>query len=273
MTGDLFSDIMTMTFFQRAIVAGILVGFLGSFYGVFVVQRRMSFLGNGLAHATFGGVALGLLLQTEPLLIAVPFTLIVAILITFLKDKTKLEIDTSIGIFFALSMALGIVFLSFKKDYSVDAFSYLFGSILMVQRNDIIAVSILTLLTVILSLKYWKRWAYATLDRELARADRLNPRFDDYLLSIMIALTIVLSIKLVGIVLIAAFLVIPAAVARLLTQRFFIMTIYAIIFGILSSLIGLLISIIFNMPTGAVIILVQSLLFIFAVTLSSLRKF
>ena len=269
---SILSDIFSMTFFQNALIAGILVGFLGSFYGVFVVQRRMSFLGNGLAHAAFGGVALGLLLQFEPLWIALPFTVIVAVLITFLKEKTTLEIDTSIGIFFALSMALGIVFLSFKKDYSVDAFSYLFGSILMVQKDDIIAVSILALLTIALSFKYWKRWAYATFDRELARADRLKTRTDDYLLSVLIALTIVLSIKLVGIVLIAAFLVIPAATARLISGRFFVMTIYAIIFGILTSLIGLFLSIVFNMPTGAVIILIQAFLFIFAAGLASLKN-
>ncbi len=267
-----FIDILSMTFFQRALIAGVLVGFLGSFYGVFVVQRKMSFLGNGLAHAAFGGVALGLLLQAEPLWIALPFTILVAILITLLKEKTTLEIDTSIGIFFALSMALGIIFLSLKKDYSVDAFSYLFGSILLVNKTDITAEAVLSLITALLSLRYWKRWAYASFDRELARADRHKTRFDDYLLSVMIALTIVLSIKLVGIVLIAAFLVIPAATARLSADRFFTMTIKAIIFGISTSLIGLLISIFLNLPTGAVIILFQSVLFGFAVILSFFRK-
>ncbi len=261
MTGFL-NDILSITFFQRALVAGILVGFLGGFYGVFVVQRRMSFLGNGLAHAAFGGIALGILLQTEPLWIALPFTVIVSVLITFLKEKTSLEIDTSIGIFFALSMALGIIFLSLKADYSVDAFSYLFGSIILVKKSDIITTLLFSFLTGLLAIKYWKRWAYATFDSELARADRLNTRFDDYLLSVLIALAIVLSIKLVGIVLIAAFLVIPAATARLITQRFFFMTLHAIVFGIFTSLIGLAVSVMFNLPTGAVIILIQSGIFL-----------
>ncbi len=259
---EYITDILAMTFFQRALIAGVLVGFLGGFYGVFVVQRKMSFLGNGLAHAAFGGIALGILLQTEPLWIALPFTVIVSLLITFLKEKTSLEIDTSIGIFFALSMALGIVFLSLKQDYSVDAFSYLFGSILMVRKSDIIATLIFSLITGGLAIKYWKRWAYATFDRELARADRLNTRFDDYLLSLLIALAIVLSIKLVGIVLIAAFLVIPAASARLVERRFFTMTLNAIVFGIVTSLVGLTVSVLFNLPTGAVIILIQSVVFI-----------
>jgi len=269
---DIFNEIIGMTFFQRALIAGIIVGFLGSFYGVFVVQRRMSFLGDGLAHAAFGGVALGLLLQTEPMWIALPVTVIISVLITLIKDKTKLEIDTSIGIFFALSMALGIVFLSLKKDYTTDVFSYLFGSILMVQMSDIWAVLVLFVITIALSFRFWKSWAYSTFDSELARADKHNTKFDDYVLSIMIALTIVLSIKLVGIVLVAAYLVIPAASAKLVTKRFFTMAITAVIFGIFTSLIGLVFSIFFNLPSGAVIILIQSAMFFLAVASQLIMK-
>jgi len=269
---DIFNEILAMTFFQRAVAAGLIVGFLGSYYGVFVVQRRMSFMGNGLAHAAFGGVALGLLLQTEPMWIAVPVTVLISILITYTKDKTKLEIDTSIGIFFALSMALGIVFLSLKKDFTTDVFSYLFGSILMVNMSDIWAALVLLAATLLLGMRFWKSWAYSTFDSELAKADNHNTKFGDYILSIMIALTIVLSIKLVGIVLIAAYLVIPAASARLVTTRFFNMAIAAVIFGVLTSLAGLIFSIFFNLPSGAVIILVQSAVFFIAALAGSYYK-
>lgn len=261
-----------MPFFVKALIAGLLVSFLGSFYGVFVVQRRMSFLGDGLAHAAFGGVALGLLLQTEPLWIALPATVIISILITLLKEKTNLEMDTSIGIFFAVSMALGIVFISIRKDYSVDAFSYLFGSILLVQTIDLVFALILALVTIVLSFRYWKRWAYATFDSELARTDRHSTHFDDYLLSVLIAVTIVLSIKMVGILLIASFLVIPAATAKLISLRFYSMAVNSIIIGIVSTLLGILISIFLNMPTGAVIILTQALFFVIALFVSLIRK-
>jgi zinc transport system permease protein len=245
---------------QRALIAGILVGFLASYYGVFIVQRGLGFLGSGLAHAAFGGVALGILLETEPIWVAVPFTVLVAIGITWVKDKTKLGGDTTIGIFFSVSMALGIIFIFLKRQYSSDAFNYLFGSILSVTLLDIIVPIILIIITLLL-FPFWKRWAYSSFDRELAQADRIPVQFDDYLLSILIAVTIVVSIKVVGIVLIAAFLVIPPAASRLLNNSFSKMTVVSIIIGVSTALIGLWISYYMNVPSGATIILLQATVF------------
>jgi zinc transport system permease protein len=260
-------NIMTMPFMMTALAAGIVTGFLGSYYGVFVVQRRMSFLGAGLSHAAFGGVALGLLLGIEPLWIAIPFTIIVSVLIMFLRDKTKLGADTSIGILFSVSVAFGIIFLAMKKQFTADAFGYLFGSILSVSSKDLIISLILAFLTILSMFGYWQRWAYATFDVELAESDRLPVERDNYILSILIASSIVISIKLVGIMLIAAYLVIPAASARLISKTFFVMTVYSVIIGILSSIIGLVISIIADIPSGAAIILIQALFFIISIVI------
>jgi zinc transport system permease protein len=253
-------EILSLPFMQRALVAGILVGFLASYYGVFIVQRGLGFLGSGLAHAAFGGVALGILLETEPIWVAVPFTVLVAIGITWVKDKTKLGGDTTIGIFFSVSMALGIIFIFLKRQYSSDAFNYLFGSILSVTLLDIVVPIILIIITLFL-FPFWKRWAYSSFDRELAQADRIPVQFDDYLLSILIAVTIVVSIKVVGIVLIAAFLVIPPAASRLLNNSFSKMTVVSIIIGVSTALIGLWISYYMNVPSGATIILLQAAVF------------
>lgn len=255
-------ELLSFPFMQRALIAGILVGFIGSYFGSFVVQRKMSFLGDGLAHAAFGGVALGMLLNSEPLLIALPFTIIVSILITLIKDKTQLEMDTSIGILFSVSVALGIIFISLKKEYSTDAFGFLFGSILTVSKVDVwltIFIAVLSLLTFFI---YWNRWAYSTFDTELAKSDRVPVQSDDYILSVLIAVSIVISIKLVGIVLIAAFLVIPAAAGRLISSTFYRMSIFSVIFGIFSSIAGLFLSYFLDLPSGATIILVQALIFI-----------
>lgn len=253
-------EILSLPFMQRALVAGILVGFLASYYGVFIVQRGLGFLGSGLAHAAFGGVALGILLETEPIWVAVPFTVLVAIGITWVKDKTKLGGDTTIGIFFSVSMALGIIFIFLKRQYSSDAFNYLFGSILSVTLLDIVVPIILIIVTLFL-FPFWKRWAYSSFDRELAQADRIPVQFDDYLLSILIAVTIVVSIKVVGIVLIAAFLVIPPAASRLMNKSFSKMTVASIIIGVSTALIGLWISYYMNVPSGATIILLQAVVF------------
>ncbi len=253
-------EILSLPFMQRALIAGILVGFLASYYGVFIVQRGLGFLGSGLAHAAFGGVALGILLNSEPLWIAVPFTVLVAVGITWVKDKTNLGGDTTIGIFFSVSMALGIIFIFLKRQYTSDAFTYLFGSILSVTTADIIVPIILIIITLLL-FPFWKRWAYSSFDRELAQADRIPVQFDDYLLTILIAITIVVSIKVVGIVLIAAFLVIPPAASRLLNKSFSKMTLVSVIIGIVTALVGLWISYYLDVPSGATIILLQAAVF------------
>jgi len=262
-------DALSFGFMQRALVAGILIGIVGSYYGVFIVQRGMSFLGSGLAHAAFGGVALGLLLNSEPLWVAVPFTVIVAVLITWVRDRSDLGADTVIGIFFALSMALGIIFLSRIPTYTTDAFTYLFGSILSVSSIDIWASVGITIAAVAV-LPLWGRWAYATIDRESAMADRVPVKFDDYLLSVLIAVTVVVAAKVVGIILISAFLVIPAAAARVVSRRFLSMTIISVIFGFTAVVIGLFSSYNLDLPTGATIILVQTVIFVICLAVARL---
>ncbi len=266
------SEFFTMPFLQRALIAGIMVGFLASYYGVFIVQRRMSFLGSGLGHAAFGGVALGLLLNVQPLWVAIPFTVIVSLAISLLREKTKLAADTAIGILFSLSVALGIIFLSFKQGYSVDAFNYMFGTILAVTVEDLWVTGALTVVTVLSFFLWWQKWAYSSFDSELARADRIRVVSDDYILSLLIAITIVVSVKVVGIVLIASFLVIPAAAARLASGSFFRMTILSVIFGIGSSIFGLFLSYELDKPSGAVIILLQSLIFFAAAIWGRMAK-
>src|SRR5690606_20530364 len=133
----LILEMFGLEFFQRALIAGLALAYLSSFYGSIVVQRGMSFLGDGLAHTAFGGVALGLLLGWQPLWVAIPFTVLVSLGIAWIKSRTVLKADAAVGIFFATSAALGILFLSLKRDYAMDAFSYLFGSILGVSLGDL----------------------------------------------------------------------------------------------------------------------------------------
>jgi zinc transport system permease protein len=253
-------EFLHYTFMQYALVAGGLVALASAYFGVFIVQRSMAFLGHGLAHAAFGGVALALLLHQQPLWIAIPFTIAIALLITWVSEHSSLALDSVIGVLFALAMALGIVFISQLPTYAADAFGYLFGSILAVQPADLAAAGAVALLA-LLSVPLWGRWAYATIDREAALADRLPVRLDNYLLAVLTAVTIVVSAKLVGIILLSAFLVTPAASARLLAKRFSSMTLLALGFSLLTTLGGLAASYALDWPSGATIILVQTLLF------------
>jgi zinc transport system permease protein len=157
-------------------------------------------------------------------------------------------------------MALGIVFLFLRREYTADAFTFLFGSILAVTKTDIL-ITLIVLIITLFTYPLWKRWAYASFDRELAQTDRLPVIRDDYVLSILIAITVVVAIKVVGIVLIAAFLVIPAATARVLSCTFRMMTIISVIIGVFGALAGLILSYYIDIPSGATIILVQASFF------------
>ncbi len=253
-------EALQLPFIQRALIAGLLVGGLASYLGVLVVQRRLSFLGDGLAHAAFAGVALGLLLQEDPLWVAIPFAVGVSLAITWVRERSNLGDDTAIGIFFAVSVALGVLFMSLRQGFAPDAVAYLFGSILTVTQTDL-WVMLLIALGVALLAPIWPYWAYTTFDRELALADRQPVMFYDYLLSALIALVVVVSVKVVGIVLITAFIVIPAATARLLCRTFGAMTLLSMVIGVLSVLPGLAASYTLDVPTGSAIVLVQALLF------------
>ena len=251
---------LTLPFMQRALAAGVLVGFLASYYGVFVVQRRQAFLGSGLGHAAFGGIGLGVLLGIEPIWVALPYTVAAAIAIVLVERRTALATDTVIGIFFAVSMSIGVLCLALKEGFSGEAYTYLFGSILYTTPADLITALAVSLAT-LAAAPYWKRWAYATFDPNLARADRIPVLKDDLLLAAAIAVAIAVSIKIVGILLIAAFLVLPAATARLAARTFANMTQWAVAIGITTALAGLLLSYHFNLPSGPTIILLQAALF------------
>ena len=264
-------EFLVHPFMQRALLAGIMLSALSGYYGVFLVQRKLSFLGAGFGHAAFGGIALGLLLGVQPLWIALPFTVLVAAGISWVKSHTRLTGDTAIGIFFSVSVALGILFLSLKSGQQTDAFSYLFGSILSVSNTDVLtslalfATGILTLWT------HWAAWAYASFDEEAALIEGLPVRTHDTLLTALIALTIVLSVKIVGILLVAAWMVIPAAAGRLLSPTFRLMTLGAVAISALSAVVGLYLSYALDLPSGAVIVLVQSAIFGIALIYQKIR--
>lgn len=253
-------ELLMMPFMLRALAAGLLVGLVASFLGVFVVQRGMSFLGHGLAHSAFGGLALGILLGVNPIWSALPYTIAVALGIVWVQQRTRLKSDTAIGIFFAMSMALGVIFLALHEGYAVDAMAWLFGSILGIGRGDLWLAGGLLALTLALAPR-WGAWAYATFDRELAQADRVAVRRDEYLLTVLIAVAVVVASKLLGIVLVASLLVVPAAAARLFSRTFAGMTIGSLLIGTGSVAAGVVASGALNLPTGPVIILIQGLCF------------
>ncbi len=253
-------------FMRQALLAAIIVGGLCSVLSVYVVLRGMAFIGNGIAHAAFGGIALGLLLfgagaagSVPTSLVTAAFCLATALAIGIVSRRGRLSADSAIGIFFAFAMALGVLFVSLRRDYTADLMTYLFGSILAVTHRDLIMMAVLAALILGFVALSYKELIYFSFDPQMAWASGLPVAFLHYALLTMLALTIVASVKVVGVVLVSAFLVIPGATARLVCGRFGSMMATAVAFGILSSFLGLYVSHLYDVPTGATIVITQFL--------------
>jgi len=274
------ADALHLAFMQRALAAGALIAVMAGLLGVFVVQRRLSFLGAGLAHAAFGGMGLGAFvivssgllasgvgLLHHPLWIAAPFSLLAALGIAWVREHTELSSDTAIGVFFAVSVALGVLFFSIippDVNLGLSLMDLLFGSILAVTGPDLIAIAVVAAVAVTFLLGLWGRLGYATFDDELARTDGVPTRLLEYLLFACAALVIAVSSVVVGIILMAAYLVIPAASARLLARSLAQMTVLSVLLALLSTVVGLALSYLVDVPSGSAIVLVQAALFLVA---------
>lgn len=267
-------EAFSLPFMQRALLGGLAIAVVAGLLGTFVVQRGLAFLGDGLAHAAFGGMALGAFAAAffgtswleQPLLIAVPFTLLASMGIAFVRDRTVLSSDVAIGVFFAVSVALGVLFISIipPERNVIDVWHLLFGSILAVGPADLGIILTVSALVFALLLFVWPRLAYATFDEELARTDGVNTRRLEYLLFALAALVVVVSAQMIGIVLMAAYLVIPGASARLISRSLVAMSMWSVLFGVASTVAGLVISYLVDVPTGSTIILTQAALFLLA---------
>jgi len=265
------TELLGYHFMQRALIAGTLIGAVCAVIGTYVVLKGLSFIGAGIAHASFGGVALGFFLKLNPILTAVFFCLGTAWGIGLVSRKGQVKEDTAVGIFFASTMALGILIIGFIKDYNVDLFGYLFGSIMAVSTDDVWITVGLSALVLILVLLFFKELLFVVFDAEMATVTGVPAAKIYFLLISLMALTVVLSIKVVGIVLVSALLVTPAAAAYQLTENFRRMMLLSILIGVASSVGGLLLSYELDTASGATIVLLSTLIFFVSALLSPRR--
>jgi ABC-type Mn2+/Zn2+ transport system permease subunit len=266
------SEILALEFMQRAFAAGAILSLVLATISFFVVLRSFSFIGVGVSHSAFGGVALGALLGVSPTGIAIPFAVGVANAIGWVSRRGRIGVDATIGIFFSLAMALGIIFIGLSDQYNVDLFGYLFGSILAVSAGDVVLISIVGAALLVLTVILFKEFLFVAFDEEVARASGLPVALLDHLLLTMLALAVVISIKVIGIVLVSALLVIPGATALQLTRRYGLAILLSVLTGLVATLGGLILSYYADLASGATIVTVASLLFFVALVLGRLRS-
>ncbi|HOC90041.1 MAG TPA: metal ABC transporter permease [bacterium] len=265
-------EILTFGFMQRALLSATIIGTVCAIIGVYVVLRGMAFIGAGIAHASFGGVALGITLGVNPLLTTILFCLATAWSIAFLSEGRKVSEDSAVGIFFASSMAFGVLLIGLMKGYQADLFGYLFGNILAVSPADLWSSLAIGALVILLVWFFFKEFLLFTFDPEMARVTGLPVKALNLLMMSMIAVTIVISIKSVGIVLVSALIVTPAASAYLLSDDFKKMMLLSIILGVGSTWTGLLLSVWLNLASGATIVMVATVIFFICYFCSPQRR-
>jgi manganese/iron transport system permease protein len=259
-------------FMIRALIAAMLIGLACSVVGVYVVLRNMSFIGDGLAHASFAGIVIAYLLKFDLYLGGLIFTVLTALGIGVVSKRSEISLDTTIGVFFTAAFALGIALMSRVRNYVVDLQDFLFGNILAIDHRDILIVTALTILVLGVVALFYKELLFASFDPVSAGATGLPVEALSYLLLVLLAITIIVSLQAAGIVLVAALLVTPAATAYQLTNKFGSMMIISACVGVGSAIVGLYLSYYLNVASGSTIVLVATACFFVAMLVSPKRR-
>jgi len=251
-------EALQFEFIQHALIAGILVSFAAGIIGSLIVVNRMVFLAGGIAHASYGGIGLAVFFGLPIFLGASLFAVGAALLIASLTLRKRHRIDTFIGLIWAVGMAIGVIFIDLTPGYNVDMMSYLFGSILAVSTEDLYFMGVL-LAVILFVMTFWYRDILAvSYDSEYAALRGVHVRFFYTLILILAALTVVVSIKVVGLILVIAMLTIPVYIAEKLSHSLFSMMFLSGLIATLFTLVGLWFSYTYNLTSGASIILISA---------------
>jgi zinc transport system permease protein len=252
-----FLDLFSHGFIQRALVTGCFIAVLCSVLGTFLVLRRLSLIGDGLAHVTFGGVAVGLLFGAYPFYMAIPIVMASALGILKLIDKARLYGDAAIGIVSSLGIAGGILIASAAGGFNIDLFSYLFGNILAISRVEVWTSVLLCFCLIVVIALYYHELLAITFDEESAKASGIKTTRINRILILLTALTVVLAMKVVGIMLVSALLIIPPVTALQFARGFKTTIIISCLTGIVAVMAGVTISFVLDLPAGASIVIVS----------------
>lgn len=260
----MLAELFEYKFIVNSLLAGILASISCGIIGTYIVTRRMVFLSGGITHASFGGIGIGYYFGLNPVIAAAVFAVLSALGIEFLSKKSNVREDSVIGILWSLGMAIGIIFIFITPGYAPNLMTYLFGSILTVSTLDIIFMAVVSVVIILIFIFFYRTILFVAYDQEFAQTHKLPVTFINNLLISLVALTIVLNIKVVGIILVISLLTIPQSIANLFTNEFKNIIIISIVIGLIGALMGLLISYQVNIPSGASIIFSLVIFFILA---------
>ncbi len=254
-------SLLAMNFFSNALLASLLASITCGIIGTYIVSRRIVFISGGITHASFGGIGMGYYMGFDPILGAVLFGIFSALGIEFFTRKADLREDSAIAMLWAFGMALGIIFIFLTPGYAPNLMSYLFGNILTVSLTDILFLTFLTLGIGAFFILFYRMILFISFDEEYALTNNTPVRLFNMILICLVALTIVLNIRVVGIILVMSLLTIPQAISNLFTRYFHKMIFFSIFFGFVGSISGLVFSYVYDIPSGAAIIFALVLMY------------
>ena len=270
---SVFEDIVAYEHLSDAFVACLLTAITCGIVGSYVVARRMVFLSGGITHASFGGLGMAIYAGFNPLVGALLFASAASIGVEFASRQGRIREDSAIGIIWSVGMALGALFMSLTPGYAVELPSYLFGSISLVDGNDIKWLMLLMVVVVIGAVAWGRKIMYMTFDEEFARSQGLPVEFIAYIMSVVVAVTIVLSIKVMGIVLLMSLVTIPTVVANTITKDYRLITLLAVVTALVCNIAGFIMSYEIELPNGGGIPTGSCIIFLLSVTLLLVKLF
>lgn len=261
----MFHNIFQYGFLTRGLEAGIIVAVIAPLIGIFLVLRRYSLIADTLAHVSLAGIAIGLLLGINPAVTTLAATILASLGIERLRISKRVYGESALALFLSGSLALAIVLLSLARGFNTNLFNYLFGSIVTVTMSDVYVIAALGVVVIVILATFYKELVYISFDEEAARASGIPTRFINTILIILAALTVSLCIPVVGVLLIAALIVIPIVTALQLRRSFKSTILYAEIISLFSVISGIFTSFYLDLSTGGTIVLIM--LFVFVVVL------
>jgi len=265
-------ELLQYEFMRNALLAAVLVSIACGIVGTFVVVKRIVFISGGISHAAFGGIGLGYWLGIDPILAVIPFSLAAALGIGVISRRTRISDDAAIGILWTMGMALGILFVHLTPGYAPDLMSYLFGNILTVPARDLAVMLILDAVIVLTVLAFYREFSALSFDEEFATVVGVPARILTLVLLCLVALSVVVLIRVVGIILVIALLTLPASIGRQFSHNLKKLMALSSLVGIALTAVGLWLSYVFDLASGATIILVLGSVFFLSSLYSTLGR-
>ena len=266
------TDLLQYAFFQNALLGSLLTAIACGIVGTYIVSRRLVFITGGITHTSFGGLGIGFYAGVNPILTALIFSVMSAFGVEWVSRKQGIREDSAIAGFWSLGMALGVIFIFLTPGFAPNLSAYLFGNILTISYTDILWIGVLATVLIIFFLLFHREILYVALDNDFAVTQRLPVKLVEYTMMFFIAVTIVLSIRLVGIMLLMSMVTIPQITINLFTSNFNKIILGSVVLGFLGCLAGLILSYFLNVPSGAFIILVLIIFFLIAKGLLFFRR-